>query len=348
MIRVLVVDDSAFSRRIISKILQSIPDVTVVDTATDGQDALKKTVKLRPDLITLDLEMPVMDGFTFLRWLTANIPTPVIVVSSQEADENVFRAMDQGAIDFVVKPTRRASIELEDIRNDLIEKVLAIPLLAVQRIRQRVEVESDEFRRRFDSLIPSRQPLLLGIACSTGGPPAIQTILKGLPAPFPVPILIAQHMPAGFTALFAERLNKHSVLTVQEARDGQPLLPDNVYIAPGGSHLSVERIGQKLRARVTGRLPDLRYTPSADFLFQTMANAAAERTIAAVLTGMGDDGKVGMIRIKRKGGITLAESEKTAIVFGMPQEAIEAGVVDYILPLHEFAIAFASLCRIMP
>jgi len=339
------VDDSAFSRRIISKILESIPDVNVVDTATDGQDALKKTVKLRPDLITLDLEMPLMDGFTFLRWLMANMPTPVIVVSSQEADENVFRALDQGAIDFVVKPTRQASIELEQIRNDLVQKVLAIPLMAMQQIRQRVEDENVELRRKFEALVPQRAPLLLGIASSTGGPPAIQTIVKGLPSQFPVPILVAQHMPAGFTALFAERLNKYTELTVQEAKDGQSLEANNVYIAPGGNHLTVERAGQKLRARVTGRVPDFRYTPSADFLFQTMANAAEERTIGAVLTGMGDDGKVGLIRIKRKGGVTLAESERTAIVFGMPQEAIAAGVVDYVLPLHEFALAFVALCR---
>jgi two-component system chemotaxis response regulator CheB len=345
MIRVLVVDDSAFSRRIITKILESIPDVSVIETANDGQDALKKTVKLRPDLITLDLEMPRMDGFSFLRWLMANLPTPVIVVSAQEADENVFRAMDQGAIDFVVKPTRHASIELEEIRNDLIEKVLAIPLLAMQKIRRRVEDESEHFRRKFDSIIPARPPLLLGIASSTGGPPAIQTILKGMPPKFPVPILIAQHMPAGFTSLFAERLNKHTGLKVQEAQDGQQLVENNVYIAPGGSHLSVEKDGVKLVARILGRPADSRYAPSANILFETIAEVAQERSIGAVLTGMGDDGKLGLLKIKQKGGIGLAESEQTAIIFGMPQEAIQAGAVDYILPLHEFAPALTSLCR---
>jgi two-component system chemotaxis response regulator CheB len=345
MIRVLVVDDSAFSRRIITKILESIPDVTVIETAADGQDALKKTVKLRPDLITLDLEMPLMDGFSFLRWLMANLPTPVIVVSAQEADENVFRAMDQGAIDFVVKPTRHASIELEEIRNDLIEKVLAIPLLAMQKIKRRVEDETEEFRRKFDNIIPARKPLLVGIACSTGGPPAIQTILKGLPAQFPVPILISQHMPAGFTALFAERLNKYTELNVQEAKDGQSLVHNNVYIAPGGNHLSVEKSGARFVARILGRPADSRYDPSANILFETIAEVAEERSIGAILTGMGDDGKIGLIKIKEKGGIALAESEQTAIIFGMPQEAIQAGVVDYVLPLHEFAGALASLCR---
>ena len=338
-------DDSAFSRRIITKILESIPDVSVIETATDGQDALKKTVKLRPDLITLDLEMPLMDGFSFLRWLTANLPTPVIVVSAQEADENVFRAMDQGAIDFVVKPTRHASIELEDIRNDLIEKVLTIPLLAMQKIKRRVENESQEFRRKFDSILPARQPLLLGIASSTGGPPAIQTILKGLPPKFPVPILIAQHMPAGFTALFAERLNKYTELKVQEAHDGQPFLQNNVYIAPGGNHLSVEKTGAKIVARIVERSADSRYSPSANILFGKIADVAEERSIGAVLTGMGDDGKLGLIKIKEKGGLGLAESEQTAIIFGMPQEAIQAGAVDYVLPIHEFAAALASLCR---
>lgn len=344
MIRVLVVDDSAFSRRVITKILESIPDVQVVETAADGQDALKKTVRLRPDLITLDLEMPLMDGFTFLRWVMSSLPTPVIVVSSQEADENVFKAMDLGALDFVVKPTPHASVELEDIEADLVEKVLAIPLLSGRKTRERMETDASRTRQTLGKAARQEKPLAIGIASSTGGPPAIQTILSQLPGSFDVPILIAQHMPPTFTALFAERLNKRTSLRVQEASDASPMESGNVYIAPGGKHLFVLKHGNRFYMRVQEREHGVRYSPSGDLLFHSMAEELSDRSIGAVLTGMGDDGKEGLKKIKDVGGITIAESEKTAIIFGMPQEVIKAGIVDFILPLHEIPVAFASLC----
>jgi two-component system chemotaxis response regulator CheB len=348
MIKVLVVDDSAFSRRIISKILQNIPGVEIVDTATDGQDALKKVMRSRPDLITLDLEMPVMDGFTFLRWVMNTIPTPVIVVSAQEADENVFKAMDLGAVDFVVKPTRFASEQLKDIENDLVDKVLATPLLAMQKVKERIEhqpvVGITTTQRRTD-LEP---PKAIGIASSTGGPPAIHSILNRLPADFSVPILIAQHMPPTFTALFAERLNKYTPLQVKEAEDQDWIQPGWAYVAPGGKHLSIVKMGNKLIARIMNKETDPKYSPSANILFQSLAEELEARTIGAVLTGMGDDGKEGMKRIKDKGGITIAESEKSAIIYGMPKESIKAGVVDYILSLEDISTHLLWLCQKEP
>ena len=344
MIKVLVVDDSAFSRKIITKILESIPDVHVVDTATDGQDAIKKTVRLRPDLITLDLEMPLMNGFSFLRWLMNNIPTPVIVVSSQEAHENVFRALDYGALDFVVKPVRRASIELEEIRADLINKVMATPLLAVGRLKERSGQLAAERTVSAQSIIPKEPPLLVAIAASTGGPPAMQSIIKALPANFEVPLFVAQHMPSGFTSLFAERLDKCTALTVMEASDGLHVRPQHVYIAPGGKHMTVEKEGAKFVVRIHPRAAyQARYIPSGNALFESLADQVESRCIAAILTGMGDDGKEGMVRVKEKGGTTIAESRSTAIIFGMPQEAIKAGVVDYVLPLPEIALALYRL-----
>jgi two-component system chemotaxis response regulator CheB len=343
MIRVLVVDDSAYSRRVITKILESIPEVQVVETATDGQDALKKTIRLRPDLITLDLQMPLMDGFTFLRWVMSSLPTPVIVVSSQEHDENVFKAMDLGAFDFVVKPTSHPSSQLEAIEADLIEKVLAVPLLQARNTRQKMEAEVQQTKLFFSNAAPSEKPRIIGIASSTGGPPAIQQILNGLPRHFDVPIIIAQHMPAGFTSLFAERLNRHVSLRVQEASEDIPLEAGNVYIAPGGKHVIVERTGNRLMMRIHERKH--RYSPSGDLLFESIAASLGSNAIGAVLTGMGDDGKTGLMRIKEKNGITIAESERTAIIFGMPHESIKAGVVDYVLPLHEIPIALTSLCR---
>jgi two-component system chemotaxis response regulator CheB len=345
MIKVLVVDDSAFSRRIISKILRNIPGVEVVDTATDGQDALKKVMRSKPDLITLDLEMPVMDGFTFLRWVMNTMPTPVIVVSAQEADENVFKAMDLGAVDFVVKPTRFASEQLKDIESDLVDKVLATPLLAMQKVKERIEQQPLAGITTTQKRTDLEAPKAIGIASSTGGPPAIHSILNRLPADFSVPILIAQHMPATFTALFAERLNKYTPLKVKEAEDQDWIQPGWAYVAPGGKHLSVEKMGNRLIARIMNKEADPKYSPSANLLFQSLAEELESRTIGAVLTGMGDDGKEGMKRIKDKGGITIAESEKSAIIFGMPKESIKAGVVDYILTLEDISAHLLWLCQ---
>jgi two-component system, chemotaxis family, protein-glutamate methylesterase/glutaminase len=345
MIRVLVVDDSAFSRKTISKILESIPGVEVVDTAPDGQDALKKVMRLRPDLITLDLEMPLMDGFTFLRWVMNTMPTPVIVVSAQEADENVFKAMDLGAVDFVVKPTKYASVQLEDIKNDLIEKVLATPLLEMQKVKARIQAQAVRETQQAKQIPPNEMPKIIGIASSTGGPTAIHSILNSLPSNFPVPIVIAQHMPPSFTAMFAERLNKYTPLTVKEAEEDDLILPSRAYVAPGGKHLSIEKRSNKLYARLLKKETDLRHCPSANVLFRSIADELHARSVGAVLTGMGDDGKEGMKYIKDKGGITIAESEKTAIIFGMPQESIKAGIVDYILSLDDISSHLMWLCE---
>jgi two-component system, chemotaxis family, protein-glutamate methylesterase/glutaminase len=344
MIRVLVVDDSAFSRKTISKILESIPGVEVVDTAPDGQDALKKVMRLRPDLITLDLEMPLMDGFTFLRWVMNTMPTPVIVVSAQEADENVFKAMDFGAVDFVVKPTKYASVQLEDIKNDLIEKVLATPLLEMQKVKARMQAQAVKETTRAQQIQPDQMPKIIGIASSTGGPTAIHSILNSLPSDFPVPIVIAQHMPPSFTSLFAERLNKYTPLRVKEAEENDLILPGRAYVAPGGKHMSIEKRSSKLYARILKKETDLRYSPSANVLFRSIAEELHSRSVGTVLTGMGDDGKEGMKYIKDKGGITIAESEKTAIIFGMPQESIKAGIVDYILALDDISSQLMWLC----
>jgi two-component system chemotaxis response regulator CheB len=346
MIKILVVDDSAFSRKVIARILETIPGVQVVDTAVDGQDALKKTMRHRPDLITLDLEMPHMDGFTFLRWLMASIPTPVIVVSAQEADDNVFKAMDLGAVDFVVKPTRYASMQLEEIKVDLIEKVLATPLLAMRKIKDRMEEQKTQnLKLPVAPTSPAERPKVVGIASSTGGPPAIQAILGQLPSDFDVPIVIAQHMPPSFTALFAERLNKYTTLRVKEAANEEPMQPGHVYIAPGGMHLVVERRTGKTVLCTREKEMDPRYHPSANVLFRSIAEELESRCVGVVLTGMGDDGKEGLKEMKDKGAITIAESDKTAIIFGMPQESIKAGVVDYILPLHEIPGHLAYLCK---
>jgi two-component system chemotaxis response regulator CheB len=339
-IRVLVVDDSAFNRRTIIKMLEAVPGIEVVGYACDGEEGLRKVFDLHPDLITLDLEMPRMDGFTFLRIVMAGRPTPVIVISARSEDENVFRALDFGAVDFVAKPSARISPELFNIREDLVRKVLSggrtDMTKVLQRNRQAETVAPlTSAARKGGEQSPSvkQATALVVIGASTGGPPALQTIFSAIREPLPVAFAIAQHMPPGFTRAFAERMNKLSALTISEAADGDLVLPGRVFIAPGGKNLVFERTGQEVRIRVINPSPGQRYVPSVDVLFASAAENFAAKTVAVVLTGMGNDGHQGVMAIKKAGGTVIAESEESSVVFGMPKEAIATGCVDTVVPL---------------
>jgi len=343
-IRVLVVDDSAFSRQTIRKMLESEDGIEVVGIATDGIDAIAKTLKLKPDLITLDLEMPEMDGFAFLRYLMKERPTPVIVVSSISDSRTVFKALEAGAIDFIAKPTPRASHELNSIRDDLIRKVRAVRHMSLDRLKnnlsllKKVEprtVRSSEGLVKEEGGTDLRKIEMIGIASSTGGPQALQLILTKLPEGFAPPILVSQHMPRGFTASLAERLNKLSKIRVKEAEDGEVLQASTAYICPGGRHLVLKRMHGNLILRLEEPTKDDRYIPSGDRMFFSIAEHFKSRSMGIVMTGMGNDGKKGLLEIKTKGGYTIAESEETAVVFGMPQEAIKAGAATRVLPLYE-------------
>ena len=340
-IRVLVVDDSAFNRRTIIKMLEAVPGIEVVGYACDGEEGLRKVFDLHPDLITLDLEMPRMDGFTFLRIVMAGRPTPVIVISARSEDENVFRALDFGAVDFVAKPSARISPELFNIREDLVRKVLSGGRTDMSKVLQRSsQIEAVAPRIPVARKGGGEQPphvkqatALVVIGASTGGPPALQTIFSAIREPLPVAFAIAQHMPPGFTRAFAERMNKLSALTIAEAVDGDLVLPGKVFIAPGGKNLVFERTGQEVRIKVVNPAPEQRYVPSVDVLFTSAAAAFAARTVAVVLTGMGNDGHQGVMAIKKAGGGVIAESEESSVVFGMPKEAIATGCVDTVVPL---------------
>lgn len=339
-IRVLVVDDSAFNRRTIIKMLEAVPGIEVVGYACDGEEGLRKVFDLKPDLITLDLEMPRMDGFTFLRIVMAGRPTPIIVISARSEDENVFRALEFGAIDFVAKPSARISPELFNIREDLVRKVLSGGRADMRKVLQRNrQVESPVPLPAVKGITPAaalgdRPPTaLVVIGASTGGPPALQTIFSAIREPLPVAFAIAQHMPPGFTRAFAERLNKYSALTISEAVDGDLLLPGRVVVAPGGKNLLFDRNAQDVRIRVVNPPAEQRYVPSVDVLFSSAAHVFADKTVAVVLTGMGNDGQQGVKAIKKAGGTVLAEAEETSVVFGMPREAIASGCVDKIVPL---------------
>lgn len=339
-IRVLVVDDSAFNRRTIIKMLEAVPGIEIVGYACDGEEGLRKVFDLQPDLITLDLEMPRMDGFTFLRIVMSGRPTPIIVISARSEDENVFRALDFGAVDFVAKPSARISPELFNIREDLVRKVLSggrTDMRKVLRRKDQIETAAPSIpaiRKEAVNLPVSTQTTaMVVIGASTGGPPALQTIFSAIREPLPLAFAIAQHMPPGFTKAFAERMNKLSALTIAEAVDGDLVLPGKVFIAPGGRNLIFERVGQEVRIRVVSPAPEQRYVPSVDVLFASAAETFAARTLAVVLTGMGNDGHQGVMAIKKAGGAVIAESEESSVVFGMPKEAIATGCVDSVVPL---------------
>ena len=333
-IRVLVIDDSAFSRQAIIRMLRSSPLVEVVGMARDGEEALRKTFELEPDLITLDLEMPKMDGFTFLRLVMSKRPTPVIVISGRAGEEQVFRALELGAVDFLAKPTPRAAPELVDIERELIRKVHAMRDLRIDKVRERVDAMPPHVASVAAKVAG---PRVVVIGSSTGGPAALMQIFGAFSDPPPCAFVVAQHMPAGFTHGFAERIDRLTPLHAREARGGEEPAPGSVLVAPGGSHLELESEAGRIVTRIALPTGRDKYAPSVDRLFLSAAKHFGRDLVAVVLTGMGDDGRRGVSAVKAAGGLVLAESEETAVIFGMPQQAIRTGFVDHVLPLHEIA-----------
>ncbi len=343
MIRALVIDDSAYNRVTISRMLESHPQIKVVATAVNGEDGIKQAMRHRPDVVTLDLEMPVMDGFAFLRWLMQNLPTAVIAVSSRSSDRSVFKALELGALDFIGKPGGRVSPRLEEIQKDLVAKVLQVAELRMENLRRRVveEPETAAAPPQAEACAGGIELVVLG--CSTGGPPALQHLFQALPL-LPVPVVVAQHMPPNFTRLFAERVNKLTRYKVREADDGVLLEPGNVYVAPGGLQTEIRRASEGLIARVFPSEGGDIYAPSVDRLFNSASDVCGERLVAVIMTGMGDDGAEAMKRVRARGGRTIAESSETAIIFGMPNEAIKTGAVERVLPLGAIPDAIHRLC----
>jgi two-component system chemotaxis response regulator CheB len=349
-IKALVVDDSAYNRMTITKMLERDPGIEVAGVAGDGIDAITKTLRLQPDVITLDLEMPTMDGFTFLRWLMKERPTPVLVLSSRSDSRSVFRAMELGAVDFLAKPEARISRSIEGLREELVAKVYALLHLKMSKVQSAMDLlakgPAPQPAHRDDDIQLERGPIeVVAIASSTGGPPALQAVLAGLPRHFGAGIVISQHMPPGFTRSFADRLNKLSALMVSEAEDGGRLLPGRALITPGGYHLLVRREGANLVVELVPRVPEDMYVPSADRMMTSVAEACGLAALGVVLTGMGRDGAEGAVAIKKQGGQCLAESEESAVVFGMPQEAIRTGAIDKVLPLGMMAEEILRRCR---
>lgn len=342
IIRVLVVDDSAFARKTLRQLLEMSPHIEVVGTARDGIEALEQVAEVNPDVITLDLNMPNLDGLGFLRKLMASRPIPTLVVSTASADgEQVIDALDAGAVDFIHKPTGLATDRLREIGRDLIDKVKVVAQA------RPVEPASDyalaDLGRSSASVETTRYEGLV-IGCSTGGPQALRALIPRLPADLPVGIAVVLHMPVGFTQFYAERLNTLTALDVREASEGDRCEPGRVLIAPAGRHLVLVRSASLdcPVAHLDARPFESLHRPSVDVLFSSAARAYGSRTLGVILTGMGADGTVGAERIHAARGRILAEAEESCVVYGMPRSAVEAGFVDRVVPLDRMAEAIVK------
>jgi two-component system chemotaxis response regulator CheB len=322
-IRVLVVDDSALMRRVLTDILNSVEDIEVVDTAESGEEAVEKVGELAPDVIILDILMPGMGGLVALNTIMKTRPTPVIVFSSYDKPDITLESLERGAVDFVSKPVG----DLERVASELIEKVRVAARVDVGRLKERKA--------------PIREFKIVVIGASTGGPRALGELLPMLPADLTAAIVVVQHMPPKFTSSLAARLNKVCALDVKEAEDGEVIAPGKVYIAPGGYHLLVEREivngSEAFLIKLAKGAKRNNVIPSIDTTMESVAKAAGNRAIGVLLTGMGHDGAAGMKAIRDAGGFTIAEDSSTCIVYGMPKAAAELGAVNKILPLHDIS-----------
>jgi two-component system chemotaxis response regulator CheB len=341
-LQVLVVDDSALMRRLISDLLESDPGIQVVGTARDGQEAVEKVATLRPDVVTMDVEMPRMNGLEALSQIMQKHPTPVVMLTGLDDASVALEAMERGAIDFVLKPSGTISVDLYKIREELINKVRLARLVNLRKLSGEVSPRSPSLPGTV-SLDPGRmRPQAVVIGASTGGPRAVEVVLAALPADLPAAVLVVQHMPAGFTRSFAQRLDQRSPMPVREAEDGHRLAPGHAFVAPGGYHLRVRRGGRGSNGvvRLDDRSPPLSgLRPAADVTMGDVADVYGPDSVGVVLTGMGSDGAQGVQRIKAAGGVVIAQDSETSVVYGMPRAAARTGAVDWILPLDEIPAA---------
>jgi two-component system chemotaxis response regulator CheB len=347
-LRVLVVDDSAFMRKVLTDLLQSDPAITVVGTARDGLDAVEKSLALQPDVITLDIEMPRLDGYGALREIMARRPTPVVMVSSltQAGAEATVRALAMGAVDFVAKPSGSISLNMHVTRDELVAKVKAAAH-ATPRFR-RVLGDLPPIRREAKGMVHAASEIgrlprrLVVIGCSTGGPGALHQIIPRLPGDLPAAVLVVQHMPPGFTRSLAMRLDEISAIAVREAQEGDRVAVGQVLVAPGGYHMLVDREGV-IHLNTDPPLHGVR--PAVDKTMESVTPIWQQATVGVILTGMGYDGAKGMVGIKKAGGRTIAEDASTCVVYGMPKVVAEMGAADQVLPVHEIADAIVRLVR---
>jgi len=331
-IKVIVVDDSLFMRTLISDILNSDPEIEVVDKAKDGREAIKKISMIKPDCITLDLEMPGWDGLTTLENIMAENPTPVIILSahSKRDADITMKCLDAGAVGFVLKPSGELSLDIKDVKRELLEEVKAASKISTEKIRSIVKKRPKQPKCKF---IAANKIIVIG--ASTGGPQELETILFSLPVNFSVPIIVIQHMPSlFFTESFAEHLNKASELEVKIAENGEELEAGKVYIAPSGFETKVASdIKGFIKLSVTENKPDI-LSPSIDKTMESVAEIYKRNAVGIILSGMGHDGREGMATIKKYDGETIVQDE-SSLIFGMPKAVIDAGGADKVLPIEK-------------
>lgn len=344
-IKVLVVDDSALIRALLKEIIQADPELELVGQAPDAYVARDLIKQLNPDVLTLDVEMPRMDGLTFLEKLMRGRPMPVVMISSltEQGSEATFRAMELGAVDFVAKPKLGIREGMQAYAEEICYKIKAASLARLIPRQAQVPTAQEPLASQGPRPIIGTEKLI-AIGASTGGTEAIKDVLLGLPADSPG-IVITQHMPPGFTRSFAERLNRMTRLNVVEAKGGERILPGHAFLAPGDKHLLVERSGANYVTRLSDAEPVRRHKPAVDPMFRSVAQCAGRNVIACLLTGMGKDGAQGMLEIRQAGGYTVAQNEATCVVYGMPREAVAIGGAEDILPLGEIAEALLQQAR---
>lgn len=343
MVKVLIVDDSAFMRNALASMLSSDPEVEVVGKARDGIEAVELVEKLRPDIVTMDVEMPRMDGITALRHIMEKNPVPVIMVSSLtvEGAKVTLDALDLGAVDFIPKNLSDLSINIIKIKGILIDKIKHIARKGI--VKRPISPAAAPKAIEIPKSMPvrttgERRINLVSIGTSTGGPKALQEIIPKLPKDFSSPIVIAQHMPPNFTGPFAERLNQLSQITVKEAEEGEPLKNGVAYVAPGRGHMRVKRVrGIETILTISDDKDEFIYRPSVDALMLSVAEFFPGRALGVILTGMGNDGLKGLIELKKTGGRIFAQNEDTCVVYGMPKAVVDTGIADKVLPIEEMA-----------
>ncbi|HEY0653578.1 MAG TPA: chemotaxis response regulator protein-glutamate methylesterase [Chryseosolibacter sp.] len=336
VIKVLIVDDSALVRQAYSTLLSTERDIEVIGTAGDPYIAVQKIQKEKPDVITLDVEMPRMDGITFLKKLMSQAPMPVVVISNKTVDgaEVALKALEAGAVDVMAKPNVADEVSFAESRIALADKIRSA--FHSKKVKKHTEVTPATAKPQSIGKSNFSSSGVIAVGASTGGTEAIRVFLESLTPPMP-PILIVQHMPEKFTAGFAKRLNELCALNVKEAEDLEPVLPGTVYIAPGNNHMTIANHHGRTVIKISkGELVN-RHRPSVNVLFNSVAEVKGKNTIGVILTGMGDDGATGMLAIHERGGYTIAQDEQTSVVFGMPHKAINAGGVSRVLPLHEIS-----------
>lgn len=361
-IGVLIVDDSAFMRKAIENMITKDPAITVVGQARNGKEAIELTSKLNPDIITLDIAMPVMDGLEALKIIMKDYPRPVIIVSSltTEGAKETIDALELGAVDFITKDKSYASFGILKIEDDLIYKIKYFGSKGIREKlykQQKTQVVEREIIKKESEDKPLERESITGkeslvvshievisIGTSTGGPQALQKVIPKLPENIDRPILVVQHMPPNFTKSLADRLNSLSKVTVIEAQGKEQLEKNVVYIAKGGLHMKIRKVGIHYYTELTHEPTNLLYVPSVDVLFTSIANNFEKRTLGVIMTGMGKDGLLGCQLIKQKKGVVLAQNESTCIVYGMPKAVVENNLADRVLPVENIADEIVKYC----